>query len=127
MTTKEMVSNECSNYFSDGYCCIKDKKCIYFSKGSRCNYFEKNVLPLDAESEAIYYQELEEGRLSAKKKEAILQAKHDRNRPRKKCEICGKVFTAESNRQKYCTSCKRKVHNHSQKKYRTRRSGTCDR
>jgi hypothetical protein len=111
--TRKLVADECANYFNDGYyCCVKDGKCVYFDLDDprdRCRYFENNVLPLDKDYEAIYRQELIQGKMSEAEKQEIVKAHREKNKIRKTCQQCRKIFLAESNRQRFCPDCKKTV------------------
>ena len=107
-----MVKKECANYFRDGgvtidYCCWYDSKCKYFEDiNNRCGYFEQSVLPLDKEYQIVYHAQRKnmDKRLSAEDKEHLINA----GKVRIKCAECGGLVYANSNRQKYCSSCSKK-------------------
>jgi hypothetical protein len=86
-------------------------RCGYFCDDLRdtyrCKYFEKCVLPIDKQSEALYYAEREakkDGReLSLREKKEIKESAG------KQCLKCNKDFIPTSNRQKYCEKCRKEI------------------
>lgn len=102
-----LIKKECASYDSqfcgiNHYCSMVDTTCIFFRESEelgRCKYFEKGVLPLNCDLERgylIYHSEDEESTTYSKKA-----------KPRIKCERCGAYIEANSNRQRYCDSCKK--------------------
>lgn len=113
---KSLITNECANYSSNNnYCCLeqyRDNKCIYFlpdEEKPRCGYFEKCVLPLDIGLKEVYYRELQEEKLTKNERQEIMKEVKERNKIKLLCEKCGREFTANSNRQKYCKECKKVI------------------
>ncbi|SHF64924.1 hypothetical protein SAMN02745218_02791 [Desulfofundulus australicus DSM 11792] len=101
---RSLVKKECANHDAElngirHYCCrepaASDKRCLYFVLDDvRCKWFEEAVLPLDSKLEYEYWQVVNPYKV---------------NKPRdlsKQCKMCGKVFSAKSNREVYCDSCK---------------------
>ncbi|KJF26690.1 hypothetical protein TZ02_11865 [Clostridium aceticum] len=102
-----LIKRECANYDSqfcgiNHYCCMVDTTCIFSRENEevgRCKYFEKGVLPLDRDLESGYYiyHSKDQGSTTSSKKA----------KPKIKCEGCGVYVEANSNRQRYCDSCKK--------------------
>ncbi|WP_081561988.1 cysteine-rich VLP protein [Clostridium formicaceticum] len=102
-----LIKRECANYDSqfcgiNHYCCMVDTTCIFFRENQevgRCKYFEKGVLPLEDDLESGYriYHSKDQGSTTSSKPA----------KPRIKCERCGTYVKANSNRQRYCDSCKK--------------------
>lgn len=122
---QQLISKQCAGHFNTSitvnenkeheilnYCChewTEDKSCIYFqieSEHQRCNYFEEYVLPLSQEIKIIYeLQYIDNISLTKKQQREIKDDLIWANKVRKKCEMCGEIFPAKSNRQKYCDNC----------------------
>ncbi|MDD4564243.1 MAG: hypothetical protein PHE79_01960 [Eubacteriales bacterium] len=100
---KSLIKEECAGYvtgFVNNYCCNHDEACLYFGEGDmlRCKYFEEGVLPLEEDLERQYRQEHNMGAAVGRKA-----------KPKVKCERCGELFDANSNRQHYCEKCQKIV------------------
>ena len=88
----------------------KDCRCLIF-KDKRCGYFEKAVLPMNPQLEALYKAEhisKEVGyALTKEDKEKIVEEKIlVAGKFKIHCKKCGKTFLADNYNQKYCESCK---------------------
>lgn len=112
---RRLAVDECANLNGCGSDCWvrTDHKCVFFGEPQQgtpgCGYFERVVLPLDPELEAVYLAE----RRAAAGGYALtpLQAEmvKESARPpqaRVACMKCGRVFPAPSNRQQYCPECR---------------------
>jgi len=101
------VKDKCATYAGNGRCLL-DRPCPFFSgdESARCLYFENSVLPEDDKLEARYWSRfgLSYWRDSIKT-----------------CENCGKGYTPNSNRQKYCDDCKTHVKTMQKRKENRRR------
>ena len=89
----------------------KDCRCSIF-KDKRCDYFERAVLPMNPQLEALYQAEHKakevEYRLTKKDKERIVEGKGlVAGKVKIHCKRCGKTFLADHYNQKYCESCKK--------------------
>ena len=118
---KKLVIKECANYdevFNDikDYCCLEWTKgycCIFFIKeNAECDYFERGVLPMNPQLEALYraeHQAKEVGyELTKGDKENILEKESSiKGKVKIHCKNCGKIFQADNYRQKYCDYCKK--------------------
>ncbi|MBA7558482.1 hypothetical protein ES695_00790 [Candidatus Atribacteria bacterium 1244-E10-H5-B2] len=130
-SVKKLVVNECACYDSStkgiiyiknipqsitikDYCDRerdKDCRCSIF-KDKRCDYFERAVLPMNPQLEALYQAEHQakevEYRLTKKDKERIVEEKSPAaGKVKIHCKRCGKTFLADHYNQKYCESCKK--------------------
>lgn len=105
---KSLVRKECASYSTKengilDYCCHEPEdsnmRCRYFaSPVTWCVWFEEAVLPLDSKLEYEYWQVVNPDCVP-----------NEVSKPRelsKQCKMCGKVFSAKSNREVYCDSCK---------------------
>ncbi len=95
----------------------KDYRCSIF-KHKRCSYFEKAVLPMNPQLEALYkaeHQAKKEGhKLSKQYKEQILEEKSsEKGKVKIHCKRCREVFSANNYRSQYCKKCKRFLHRES--------------
>ena len=101
-----LIKRLCAN-FDDGNCLLLDdgEPCVCpqtISYSLLCRYFRNAVLPADKE----LYTEIFKQRTY-------------------RCAECGAVFTPNSNRQKYCTVCSKRIHRKQKtESERRRRSGT---
>lgn len=101
-----LIKRLCANY-DDGNCLLLDdgEPCVCpqtISYSLLCRYFRNAVLPADKELYADIF-----------KQRAY------------RCAECGAVFTPNSNRQKYCTVCGKRIHRKQKtESERRRRSGT---
>jgi len=116
---KKLVVNECACYspsmnrYTNKSVIIKDYcdkekedcRCFIF-KDKRCGYFEKAVLPINPQLEALYKAEKLGYELPKEEKEKISTVKGKVNIH---CKRCGKTFLADNYRRKYCDSCKRYI------------------
>ncbi len=98
---KSLIKEECAGYvtgFVNNYCCNRDGVCLFFEDTDlpRCQYFEGWVLPLEEDLERQYRIE--------RKMNAVIGRTA---KPKVKCERCGELFDANSNRQKYCDKCRK--------------------
>ncbi|GAI81974.1 unnamed protein product, partial [marine sediment metagenome] len=105
-SVKKLVIRDCANYdevFNNikDYCCrewTKDYRCIFFIKeNAKCGYFEKAVLPMNTQLEALYQAEHQakiEGReLSNQSKELIAEEKSlVSGKVNIHCKKCKKTF-----------------------------------
>ena len=120
---RSLVKNECvfydpsSNGIKD-YCdkeWTKGYRCIFFIKyNSRCKYFERAVLPMNPQLEALYRAEhisKEVGyELTKGDKENILKKESSiKGKIKIHCKKCGKTFLANNSRQQYCDYCKKSI------------------
>ena len=91
----------------------KDCKCLIF-KDKRCDYFERAVLPINPQLEALYKAEhiaKKVGyKLTEREKEDILEKKSSvKGKVKIHCKRCGKTFLANNYRQQYCEICKKYI------------------
>jgi predicted Zn-ribbon and HTH transcriptional regulator len=79
-------------------------------EGARCGYYEKYVLPEQPKLEALYWADRK-----ARAQDTVLTALQIGQIVRRfeqepiPCEKCGKDFRPESNRQRYCPTCRKAV------------------
>ena len=101
-----LIKRLCANY-DDGNCLLLDdgEPCVCpqtISYSLLCRYFRNAVLPAEKELYADIFKQ---------------RTYH--------CAECGAVFTPNSNRQKYCTACGKRIHRKQKtESKRRRRSGT---
>ena len=101
-----LIKRLCAN-FDDGNCLLLDdgEPCVCpqtISYSLLCRYFRNAVLPADKE----LYAEIFKQRTY-------------------RCAECGEAFVPNSNRQKYCTACGKRIHRKQKtESERRRRSGT---
>ena len=103
---KSLIKTECDGYLSEQcstnhYCCNRDGVCLFFEENiemPRCKHFEDGVLPLKEDLERQYRIE--------RKLNAVIGRTA---KPKVKCERCGELFEANSNRQHYCEKCRKIV------------------
>lgn len=120
---KKLVRSECACYSpsQDGIVYTKNKPqsvtikdycdkeqeedciCSLF-KNKRCGYFEKSVLPMNPQLEALYQSKKAGYELPKEDKENISST---RGKVNVYCKRCGKTFQADNHRQQYCKFCKR--------------------
>ena len=91
----------------------KDCRCLIF-KDKRCDYFERSVLPMNPQLEALYKAEhisKEVGyKLTKGEKENILEQESSvKGKVKVHCKKCGKTFLADHYNQKYCKDCKKSI------------------
>jgi len=116
---RKLVTDECACYspiLNDikDYCDReqdKDCRCLIF-KDKRCGYFERAVLPMNPQLEALYkaeHQAKKEGhKLSNQYKEQILEEKISaKGKVKIYCKRCGEIFLANNHKRQYCKKCKR--------------------
>lgn len=122
-SVKKLVIRDCANYDEvlnniKDYCCrewTKGYRCIFFIKDNAiCRYFEKAVLPMNPQLEALYQAEHKakiEGReLSNQSKELIAEEKSlAAGKVNIHCKRCKKTFQANNYRQQYCDYCKKLI------------------
>ena len=124
VSVKKLIRNECACY-SEGLNGIKDYcdrentedyRCVFFIKESednaRCGYFERAVLPMNPQLEALYIAEhkakMANYELTKEDKERIIEEKSSiAGKVQIHCKRCGKTFQADNYRQQYCDKCKR--------------------
>lgn len=110
---KKLVVNECACYSSisnniKDYCDKEqeeDCRCRIF-KDKKCGYFERAVLPMNPQLEALYKANDKGYKITKEDKESISFV---RGKVRIRCKKCGKLFLANNYRQKYCKICKRYI------------------
>ena len=129
-SVKKLVIRDCANYdevFNDikDYCdgeWTKDYRCIFFIKeNAKCDYFERAVLPMNPQLEALYKAEhiaKEVGyELTKGEKENILDKESSiKGKVKIHCKRCKKVFQADHYNQKYCEFCRRSIRRESTRK-----------
>ena len=116
---QRLISNECACYSSTlndikNYCDKekeKDYVCSLF-KNKRCEYFERVVLPMNPQLEALYIAEhkakMADYELTKEDKERIIEGKSlIAGKVQIHCKKCGKAFLADNYRSQYCEICKR--------------------
>ena len=108
---KKLVVNECAFYSSvlngiKDYCDKEQEEdCICsLLKDKRCGYFEKSVLPMNPQLEALYQSKKAGYELPKEDEENISPT---RGKVNVCCKRCGKTFQADNYRQQYCKICKR--------------------
>jgi len=77
-----------------------------------CKYFEESVLPLKKTLEALYHADRKakvSGYELTESQKQIITEEAATPKPRLKCRQCGQIFQAGSNRQKYCSKCRKWV------------------
>lgn len=96
---KKLIKDQCASYNTqDNFCFQYDKTCLFFTDNERCKYFEESVLPIDSELEQKYWD---------KHDDVVRTTQKAKPKSRIKCQRCGAIFEANSNRQKYCDKCKK--------------------
>jgi len=95
----------------------KDCKCLIF-KDKRCDYFERAVLPMNPQLEALYKAEhiaKKVGyKLTEREKENILEEKSSaKGKVKIHCKRCKEVFLANNYRKQYCEKCRKFLHRES--------------
>lgn len=103
------LAKQCALFQGSNGCTLcpnENPQCVYYWQSEflyyRCKYFETHVLPEDPALEQAYYNEIHD--------ESI----EDKNLS--ECEMCGKSFQRNSNRQKYCSSCKERAEKEARRK-----------
>lgn len=93
---KKHVATNCATYAGNGRCHL-DRPCPFFNTEDtempRCSHFENAVLPADDNLSARYWGSFG------------LEYWGDQGTT-KACTECKRVYKANSNRQKYCDSCR---------------------
>ena len=119
-SVKKLLIRDCANYdevFNNikDYCCLewtKGYRCIFFIReNAECGYFEKAVLPMNPQLEALYKADIKarqvDYKLSKEDKERIVKDKSPvAGKVKIHCKKCKWVFLADHYNQKYCESCK---------------------
>ena len=130
MTDKQLIRylrtlarDECANY-KDGFCLETDKRCHVISNkfesvydgAINCDYFYECVLPANRELNNLVAYALCHDEVKSDQ-----ELSHNV----KCCPMCGKIFTFNNNRQKYCRACaaraEKKGNAHRQAKHRAKR------
>ncbi|MBA7547747.1 hypothetical protein ES705_40183 [subsurface metagenome] len=98
----------------------KDCRCLVF-KYRRCDYFERVVLPMNPQLEALYKAEHiaeEVGYKMTKgdKKNILEKESSIKGKVKIHCKKCGKTFLANNYRQQYCDYCKRSIRREQKRK-----------
>jgi len=88
----------------------KDCRCLIF-KDKRCEYFERAVLPMNPQLEALYQAEHKAKEvnyeLTKEDEEQILKEESsEAGKIKIHCKRCKRTFLADHYNQKYCKSCK---------------------
>ena len=132
-SVKKLVVNECACYDSStkgiiyiknipqsitikDYCDReqdKDCRCLIF-KDKRCGYFEKAVLPMNPQLEALYRAEhqakIVNYELAKEDKEQILKEESSvAGKVKIHCKRCKMIFLANNYRTQYCEKCRKYV------------------
>lgn len=123
VSVKKLVRNECACYSEilngiKDYCDREDTEgycCIFFIKledNARCGYFEKAVLKMNPQLEALYIAEhkakMANYELTKEDKQRIIEGKSSMvGKVQVHCKKCGETFQADNYRQQYCDRCKR--------------------
>jgi hypothetical protein len=107
---KYLAVSECANHQRESnkikdYCWMHEKSnrgvCVFSSdiEAPKCRYFQESVLPWDKELRGIFSPETLALQIRDVRKKMI----------RKKCERpeCRESFLAQSNRQRFCPTCKK--------------------
>lgn len=129
-SVKKLVIRDCANYdevLNDikDYCCLewtKGYRCIFFLKGNtECDYFERAVLPMNPQLEALYQAEHKAKEvnyeLTKEDEEQILKEESSvAGKVKIHCKRCKRTFLADNYRQQYCNFCKRYVKRQSTRK-----------
>ena len=130
-SVKKLVVNECACYDNStkgiiyiknipqsitikNYCDKehdKDCRCLIF-KDKRCDYFERAVLPMNPQLEALYKTEHKAKEvnyeLTKEDKEQILKEESSvAGKVKIHCKRCKRTFLANHYNQQYCDDCKR--------------------
>ena len=122
-SVKKLVIRDCANYdevFNDikDYCCLewtKDYRCLFFIKeNAKCDYFERAVLPMNPQLEALYQAEHKAKEvnyeLTKEDKERVVEEKSSAaGKIKIHCKRCKKTFLANNYRCQYCESCKKDI------------------
>lgn len=126
---QKLIINECACYSAilngvKNYCDKeKEKGCICsLFKNKRCDYFEKSVLPMNPQLEALYKAEhiakLADFELTKEDKQRIVEGKSPiAGKVQVHCKKCGKIFQADNYRQQYCDRCKRYIRRENQREW----------
>lgn len=119
-SVKKLVIRDCANYdevLNDikDYCCLewtKGYRCIFFLKeNTECDYFERAVLPMNPQLEALYKAEHKAKevnyKLTKEDEEQILKEESSAaGKVKIHCKKCKKTFLADHYNQQYCDDCK---------------------
>lgn len=114
---KSLIDDACANFLKQhngifDYCLLEPepaKQCVAIN-GSRCRWLEEAVLPLNANLETLYHAELKAQaggyELTKLQKSLVVEEGRWAGKARVKCNRCGEIFPAGSNREKYCGKCR---------------------
>ena len=103
----------------------KDCRCLIF-KDKRCDYFERAVLPMNPQLEALYKAEHKSKEvkyeLTKEDKEQILKEESSAaGKVKIHCKRCKKTFLADHYNQQYCKFCKSYIRRESTRKAMSRK------
>jgi len=114
----EVSENKCAYFFKAKKPVEKGKKFIKIY--ARCSWFERAILPLNPQLEALYK---ERGNKLTKEKEKIIKEKSPvAGKIKVHCKRCEKTFLANSYRARYCERCKRLISQEKNRKDNIRRN-----
>ena len=134
-SVKKLAIRDCANYdkvFNDikDYCCLewtKDYRCLFFIKeNAKCDYFERAVLPMNPQLEALYRAEhqakIVNYELTKEDKKRIIEEKTPvAGKIKIHCKKCKQVFLADHYNQQYCKFCKSYIRRESTRKAMSRK------
>ena len=118
---KKLVTNECAHHdklqnniknHCDGEF-TKSLQCIFFLEDkARCEYFERAVLPMNPQLEALYRSEHQAKQVGYEltdqdKKQIVEKESPIAGKVKIHCKRCKKIFLADNYRSQYCDNCKK--------------------
>ena len=128
---RSLAFDECANHFHElnghrNWCVAREKVCVFASGEDlpRCGCFERGVLPLDPEAQAVYLAErraVAQGHTLTALQTEIVREAFTKPQARVKCVKCGEIFLAASGRQQYCPECRKAVKREQSKARMSRR------
>jgi len=106
-------------------CCDREREkdcCCSIFKDKRCSYFERTVLPMNPQLEALYIAEHKARqinyKLSKEDKKRILEGKSPViGKVKIHCKKCKDVFLASNYRSQYCERCKKYLNKKHQREW----------
>lgn len=106
---KKLAKDLCATFEGCDGCMLTPNdrdQCVYYWQSDRiyyrCRYFETHVLPSNPALEEAYYEEI--------------NVKQEDKKDVDYCEMCGKSYKKNSNRQKYCGTCKERAEKEARRK-----------
>ena len=118
---KKLIVDECACYSPNlngikHYCDREydEDCCCRLFKDERCGYFERAVLPMNPQLEALYKAKESGYELPREVRDNTSSVKGKVNTH---CKKCGKNFLADNYRQQYCKICKKYIQRENQRNW----------